>query len=77
MPIRKPHFPAVMCVVVTPVCSAQVACDMGFTGNEGDERMQLVSFHSTSKVQKCMCDLTQILCASKTAGVSWCPSSGT
>lgn len=28
----------------------QVACDMGYTGEDGDERLQLVSFHSTSKV---------------------------
>nr|AIT69915.1 alanine transaminase [Undaria pinnatifida] len=27
----------------------KVACDMGYTGEEGDERLQLVSFHSTSK----------------------------
>lgn len=28
----------------------QVACDMGYSGEDGDERLQLVSFHSTSKV---------------------------
>ncbi|CAM9298888.1 unnamed protein product [Ectocarpus sp. 12 AP-2014] len=27
----------------------KVACDMGYTGEDGDERLQLVSFHSTSK----------------------------
>lgn len=29
----------------------QVACDMGYMGEDGDERLQLVSFHSTSKVR--------------------------
>ena len=32
------------------VLCLKVACDMGYTGEEGDERLQLVSFHSTSKV---------------------------
>nr|AIT69918.1 alanine transaminase [Desmarestia viridis] len=27
----------------------KVACDMGYSGEDGDERLQLVSFHSTSK----------------------------
>nr|AIT69923.1 alanine transaminase [Dictyopteris undulata] len=27
----------------------KVACDMGLTGKDGDDRLQLVSFHSTSK----------------------------
>nr|AIT69914.1 alanine transaminase [Punctaria latifolia] len=27
----------------------KVACDMGYMGEDGDERLQLVSFHSTSK----------------------------
>ncbi|CAM9304080.1 unnamed protein product [Hapterophycus canaliculatus] len=27
----------------------KVACDMGYTGEDGDDRLQLVSFHSTSK----------------------------
>lgn len=35
----------------TNLCdTVQVACDMGYSGEEGDERLQLVSFHSTSKV---------------------------
>lgn len=33
----------------------QVACDMGYTGEDGDERLQLVSFHSTSKVPTLCC----------------------
>lgn len=32
------------------VLCLKVACDIGYTGAEGDERLQLVSFHSTSKV---------------------------
>jgi len=33
----------------------QVACDMGYMGEDGDERLQLVSFHSTSKVHTDLC----------------------